>query len=552
MKNNKISFKDILKHQSKGKTLLSVIIVIFVVTVIVIYNVMLLRSVNENMVSIGRISAERSANTVDSFLSECITAVSVAESTLDEYIVSGKSEEEILDFMMQFDKSLVKTINQKTTKLYAYIGGNIYDGKGEIRKPDYVIDERPWYKKAMWNKGNFVLVDPYVDVHSGQILMTISKTMSDGKSVIAFDISLEYIQEIVDNQSTEDSNITEIVLDSTATVVGHSDKAELGKNYRGEKDTLGAAIGERIDIDSETNFNISFGGHRYIVYIVPIQGRWCSVSVIATSDQYMPIRIMFLVSILASVVTIIILVVIMIRSGSRDMLASRLNFQLSSAADIYMSLSDIDLVNGTLIQIKDYNPDFVKHFDTGKRTVQDTFNNIMRGLPKSPTKQAAIDFVDLSTLDARLVEKNSVSLEYLSYENRWVRGRFVASERKPDGKLSHVLWMLEDISSEKRERDRLTEKAEKLTAQLSSAADIYISLCDLDIPNNSAVAIKNANPAIAKAVEDGKYHMQETFNGIMGGLPESPTKQLAIDFCDLSKIDEKLADANTMTVEYLS
>ncbi len=553
MKNNKISFKDILKKQSKSRLISSFLFILFFCALIVVYNIMLLNSISENIVNRGQSAAEKSADEFDDFLSDCSNSLAIVEYTINDLMVGGASEEEILDFIIQQDASLNNMIDAGTTKLYALIGGRIFDGKQRvIRDPDYVPSERPWYTKAMADKGNLVLVDPYKDIHTGNILMTTARTMADEKNIVMFDVSLEHIQNAVEQQSADNLNLTKFVLDSSKNVVAHSDAGELGKNYSDEEGSIGSVIVKNLKGGNEQTFDFSFENHGYSAYIIPITGGWYSVSLVATSDQYMAIRILFLISVIISVITIVSLLLITIRSGIKDIIASRMNAQLSSAADIYMSLSDIDLIERTIIQIKDIDPEFVKNISDDMSDVQSTFNTLMKGLPESQTKQSAIEFVDLSTLDDRLAETNTISLEYLSYGNKWVRGRFVASVRRPDGKLSHVLWMLEDIDEEKRIRDKLTERTEKLTSQLSSAADIYISLCDLDIRDNSVTAIKNANPAIAKAVNACDHNMQDIFFSIMGGLPESPTKKAAIDFCDLSDIDEKLAGTNTITVEYLS
>ena len=57
--NNKITFRDILKNRSKSTMIISVLITVFFAVVIATYNVLLLKSVSENMVSTGQISAER-------------------------------------------------------------------------------------------------------------------------------------------------------------------------------------------------------------------------------------------------------------------------------------------------------------------------------------------------------------------------------------------------------------------------------------------------------------------------------------------------------------
>lgn len=553
MDNNKISFRDILKNQSKTNLAVSVLITFFFLAIIITYNILLYSSVSENVLRRGQLAAERSAKEFDTFLSDCSNAITLAEYTLDDLIISGSSGEEIQKFLKQQTASLKHTIGQETTVLYAYINGQIYDGTDWVPEPDYDATTRPWYIKAMADRGNFVVVDPYLDARTGNILMTISKTMSDGESVVALDVTMEYVQAVTEQQSRAGGNLIEMVLDSGTNVVAHSDPSELGKSYRQETGTLGSVIARNLKGNTDQFFEFTFDGKHYTAYIVPINGSWFSISVVDSSEEYAPLTMLHIIGILVSALIIAAIVLIMIRSGSKEIIANRLNAQLSSAADIYMSLGDIDLENDSLIPIKNINTEFVRNMDADPNSVSSTFRYLMESLPDNPTKQAAIDFTDFSSLDERMKDKNDILLEYMSFGGKWVRARFVASVRKPDGKLSHVLWMLEDIDAEKRIRDNLTEKAEKLTNQLSSAADIYISLCELDIPNNSAVAIRNANPAIAQAVEAGKDgKMQETFFGIMRGLPDSPTKQAAIDFCDLSVIDEKIGDGNTLTVEYLS
>jgi len=530
--NNKITFRDILKNRSKSTMIISVLITVFFAVVIATYNVLLLNSVSENMVSTGQISAERSAKTVDAFLSECSNAMAVVEFTLNDLIVSGASEEEILDFMIQQDASLKNIITSETTKFYALIGGRIFDGKQcKIRIPDYVPSERPWYRKAMADKGNFVLVDPYKDIHSGNILMTIAKTMSDGESIVMFDVSLEHIQQVIEQQSASNRNLTGIVLDSTYSVVAHSDTEELGKSYLTEEGTIGAAIASQITGNTEQYFDFSLGGHRYTAYIVPVHGGWFSISAIATSDEYMPIRIMFLVSVIISVILLLTVVFILIRTGTKEILADRLNSQLSSAADIYLSLSDIDLMNNTLIQIKNFDPRFLTQFTPDESNVQETFNRIMDSMPDTPTKQAAIDFVDLSTLEDRLAEKGSIVLEYQSHGYKWVRARFVESQRTPEGKLSHVLWMLEDIDAEKKDREKLIDMSERAIAANEAKSSFLSNMShEIRTPINAVLGMnemvlrESSDPAVISYSES----IRTAGNTLLG---------LINDILDFSKIE---------------
>ena len=532
MKNN-ITFRDILRSQNKGKLLISAVIAVFFAAVIVIYNLLLLNSINENMISTGQISAERSAKTVDTFLSDCSKSLAIVEYTLNDLIVSGAPDEEMLDFVIKQDASLENIISAGTTKLYAYIGGMIFDGKqGVIRKPDYVAAERPWYRKASADKGNFVLVDPYKDIHTGNILMTIAKMMSDGSSFVMFDVSLEHIQSMIEQQSASSSSLTEMVLSGTCTVVAHSDIGELNKSYLSEEGSIGHAVVANISGSEEQHFNVSFGGHRYTAYIVPIHGGWLSISAVATSDEYMPIRIMFMVSVIVSAALFAAVVWMLIRTGRKEMLADRLTSQLSSAADIYLSLSDIDLVNNSLIQIKNFDPRFMTQFTLDENDVQETFNRIMESMPDTPTKQAAIDFVDLSTLEDRLAQKGSIILEYQSHGYKWVRARFVVSERDQNGRLTHVLWMLEDIDSEKKDREKLIDMSERAVAANEAKSSFLSNMShEIRTPINAVLGMnemvlrESSDPA---AVVSYSESIRTAGNTLLG---------LINDILDFSKIE---------------
>ncbi len=92
--------------------------------------------------------------------------------------------------------------------LWAYAG--FEDGymlEGSFWVPDKSPEQggydprvRPWYKKAMAHPGQVIFTDPYVDYHTGQLVVTIAKTFKvDGKivGVAAVDFSLDALASFV-------------------------------------------------------------------------------------------------------------------------------------------------------------------------------------------------------------------------------------------------------------------------------------------------------------------------------------------------------------------
>ena len=69
-------------------------------------------------------------------------------------------------------------------------------------------------------------------------------------------------------------------------------------------------------------------------------------------------------------------------------------------------------------------------------------------------------FADLSTVSERLQNTDTVAVEYLDDQNVWCRARFIAAERDVQGKAVRVLWLIESIDEEKKDRDRLKALSE--------------------------------------------------------------------------------------------
>ena len=122
------------------------------------------------------------------------------------------------------------------------------------------------------------------------IMMTVSTLLSDGESVVAMDVSLDQIQRIVEQLSSDAEGSEAFVLDGSGIVVAHSDKTQLGKNYLREPDSLGGVIARKIFEDGQRQFDLAADGRNYSVYVDQLRGGWYSVSLINSDIWYRPLR----------------------------------------------------------------------------------------------------------------------------------------------------------------------------------------------------------------------------------------------------------------------
>lgn len=92
---------------------------------------------------------------------------------------------------------------------------------------DYVAQERAWYKGAVRNGGAVYVSSPYQDAMTGNICYTVSVMLSDGKTVVAVDYTMDAIQAYVEQMYEEKARNAVIVTDD-GIIAGCADDSLLG------------------------------------------------------------------------------------------------------------------------------------------------------------------------------------------------------------------------------------------------------------------------------------------------------------------------------------
>ena len=557
--NNKVSLREVFSRYGLKKVAVSWLFVLFFAAVIIIYNILLYSETKEHVILNGEFHSVKAAHNVDDCLDSAIDTIDLSCYSIqkilnnaDDAVPRESIDEEILDFLVNETERIQTTNVLNTSGLYAYIRGQYYDGAYWVPGDDYIPTERPWYIRAMESKGELALVDPYLDAHTGSVVITLCRCLPDGESVVALDLTMDDLQSIMEASNDQDDGSIEMVICKHGAVIAHSDRNELGRNYLTESEGIGPKIAECIFNRDQTKFSVSFEGKDFIVYAVPIEYGWYSVSAAPAGLLYDRPMMMILISTVVGLLAVVLILLFVIRSGKKDIIADMLNKQLLSSADIYMSLCELDIVNNTATEIKNVNPMISKAVAECGNNMQQVFFGIMKSMPESPTKAGAIKFVDLSDIDERFKGVNVLTYEYLSYGNIWVRARFVVSRRNSEGKITHVLWMLENIDAERKARDSIEAIAEKLNNQMSSTAEIYMSVYDFDLTNDTFTEVRGANRQVTDIVGSNTENAQAILFNVMRHMVEPSSLDTVLKFVDLSTLEERMRDTKTIIIEYLS
>ncbi len=325
--------QEVIKNIGVESILASLLVFLLTVSATCVGGWRLYSSTKESIELKGRVNVVESAKELDNYILVRKSTVMLAAYVVDEMIRDGKDNQEILDYLTAQSTSIKKAIDEDYTGLYGWIKGEYCDGVGWVPDADYRPTERPWYQETMADKSEITFVTPYLDDQTGGIITTLARRLSDGESVVALDVPLTWIQAITERITQQNPGSCGIVLDKSGKVIAHSDEAELGKNYREEKNTLGAALAKRLYNGSENLFELNFRGQKYIVFVEQIEGGWQAVSLIDTDAFYGPLRLILLLAVLLAVLEAAVFLAILYNQSEKNLaIASAREAQLVNRA----------------------------------------------------------------------------------------------------------------------------------------------------------------------------------------------------------------------------
>lgn len=293
---------------------IAVLVILFFTGIIIVYYRMLYNEKRNNIVKTGEITAKESADQIERYLTTNIDSVKLAAYTLDEMINEERTDAEIQDYLVGESTAVRNAVIENSTGLYGYINGRFFSGTNWEPPKDYDATERPWYKRPMENPGEITILDPYIDVQSGNMMLALGKTLCDGVSVISVDVSLDRIQNLTEQAVKNGNSDIEMILNDDGMVVAHSDIGEVFRNYHDEKGTLGSEILSRLNKENDY-FEFIFNGANYIVYVADIQNEWFCISVKDATSVFGSLNSIMFVTITVVIAIMLIISIIMTRSN---------------------------------------------------------------------------------------------------------------------------------------------------------------------------------------------------------------------------------------------
>ena len=348
MNNSNNRLIRILSHIG-AKSIAVALVVFFVAVGIAVYiGVRLYDTEKEVLQHQGELNAKEAATEYNRYLITRMNIVTLVGCNVENMLAESAEKERIEKYLTIETENVIATMDPDTTGLYGWFDGTYLDGSGWTPDEDYVATERPWYTQSLASDSKITFIEPYLDAQTNTIMMTVSELLSDGHSVLAMDVSLMHIQKIIEQIASETEGSQAFVMDEDGSVVAHSDREQLERDYLDEPESLGGAVA-RLVIDGHRRFDLETPEGNYSVYVDELEGGWYSVSLINSNVWYHPLRQTMILFALILILLVAFLVFVFVRLHEKNLALETLHTRIDQEklrGKKFQALSETDRMTG--------------------------------------------------------------------------------------------------------------------------------------------------------------------------------------------------------------
>lgn len=247
------------------------------------------RNARKDALAIGASTMAQEKEQAERYLNRALDIIQITSMEIEYLLQKDADSAVILDFLENESAYYTNSVDRNFTGVYGWIGGEYLDGIGWVPDADYVPTERVWYTDAVKADGQPAMISPYLDAQTGTIMISISRLLYDGESVISLDISMDTLQRLTELINLNGHGYG-FIIDRSGFVVAHSDAAEKGKEYGQDEEkselvdkvaaSAGASFDMEVDGEKITVFSDTILNDWYVVMVVDNEGLYANISMI--------------------------------------------------------------------------------------------------------------------------------------------------------------------------------------------------------------------------------------------------------------------------------
>lgn len=297
------------------------------------------QNAKRDALALGESTLAQEEEQAERYLSRAMDIIQITSMEIEYLLAKDAGSEVILDFLENESEYYMNSVDINFTGVYGWIGGEYLDGIGWVPDADYVPTERVWYTDAVRAGGEPAMISPYLDAQTGTIMISISRMLQDGESVISLDIAMDTLQKLMETINLNGHGYG-FIIDGDGFVIAHSDAAEKGKEYREDAEKKGLI--DKILASDRASFDMELNGEEITVFSDTILEDWYVVMVVDNRGLFSNLtRIMWQSAAMCLVVFVVIVVFCLVEMNRSDRYMVKLQ----------ESRGELERLNDTVMQV---------------------------------------------------------------------------------------------------------------------------------------------------------------------------------------------------------
>ena len=139
--------------------------------------------------------------------------------------------------------------------------------------PEYHVTERLWYRGAVENPDKVYITEPYIDAMTGMMCYTISKMLTDNKTVVATDFNLSEIQYLIRKMgSTSDRKA--LIVTKSGMIIGYTDMKLVGEKLSEKLPDYEVVLNRIIQSNNNESFIAQIDGDEHTIFSSTTNNGW--------------------------------------------------------------------------------------------------------------------------------------------------------------------------------------------------------------------------------------------------------------------------------------
>ena len=226
----------------------------------------------------------------------------------EQLLKSGATREQLEQFFYRRKREQKNLTNGVCFNAYIYVADKDWTIIPDFDMPkDYHATERLWYKGAIENPGSVYITEPYIDAMTDLMCYTMSKTLSDGKTVVALDFNFADVQFLIKRMG-DIGNRNSLIVTKNGMIIGYTDMNLVGEKISDKLPEYEEILEHILHADNHESFIAQLDGDEHTIFSSETMNGWYMILSVDNQAFYKDSYIQIILTTLLSLIMMLAII----------------------------------------------------------------------------------------------------------------------------------------------------------------------------------------------------------------------------------------------------